>query len=36
VETPLLAIVIAVPVIALFFLFVLLPRIRRQQDDTED
>jgi hypothetical protein len=33
VETPLIAILIAVPVIALFFLFVLLPRLRRHEEE---
>jgi hypothetical protein len=33
VELPLLAIVIAVPVIAMFFLFVLLPRLRRHEEE---
>ena len=32
-DTPLLAIVIAVPVIAVFFLFVLLPRLRRHEEE---
>jgi hypothetical protein len=32
---PLLAIIIAVPLIALFFLFVLLPRIRRHEEERD-
>lgn len=32
-STPLLAILIAVPLIAAFFLFVLLPRMRRYEDE---
>jgi hypothetical protein len=32
-NTPLLAIIIAVPLIALFFLFVLLPRMRRHEEE---
>jgi hypothetical protein len=32
-EAPLLAIIIAVPAIALFFLFVLLPRLRRHDEE---
>ena len=32
-ETPLLAIIIGVPAIAIFFLFVLLPRLRRDEEE---
>jgi hypothetical protein len=32
-ESPLLAIIIAVPAIAVFFLFVLLPRLRRHEEE---
>jgi hypothetical protein len=32
-DTPLVAILIAVPLIAAFFLFVLLPRLRRHEED---
>ena len=31
-DVPLIAIIIAVPVIAIFFLFVLLPRLRRDEE----
>ena len=34
-ETPLLAIIIAVPAIAIFFLFVLLPRLRRHEEEQQ-
>ena len=32
-DTPLVAILVAVPVIAVFFLFVLLPRLRRYEEE---
>lgn len=32
-DTPLVAILIAVPVIAAFFVFVLLPRMRRHEEE---
>ncbi len=32
-ETSLLAILVAVPVIAAFFLFILLPRLRRHENE---
>ena len=32
-DTPLVAILIAVPVIAAFFVFVLLPRLRRHEEE---